>query len=232
MRTVVACESGKKRRVVWMRVYGLTFGTCLWVVAVSLLASEANPQGGISPVAGHITALVPRDTVERERQAIPAAKNMELLWLDVVKTDRAGRMRIELADGSLLSLSSDAQLQIVEHDTRRQKTFLQLLYGRLLATANHIRKSGGEFEVNTPTAVVGVVGTKFGVKADPASTDVLCKEGAVRVRNADPNVAGEVVVRAGEFTHVERGKAPTPPAPASAERIRAGEDATAIPNSP
>jgi ferric-dicitrate binding protein FerR (iron transport regulator) len=157
---------------------------------------------------------------------------MALLWLDVLKTDSAGRVRIELADGSVLSLSSQAQLQIVEHDARRQRTILQLLYGRLLATAMHIGKSSGRFDVSTPTAVVGVVGTEFGVKVDPQSTDVLCKKGAVRVRNADPSVVGEVVLRAGEFTHVERGKPPSAPAPASPERIRAGEDATAIPNTP
>jgi len=185
-----------------------------------------------SHVAGHITALVPQDTVVRDQQSIPAAKDMQLLWRDVVKTDSAGRARIELADGSVLSLSSDASLKILRHDARRQQTILQLLYGRLLASAMHIGRFGGKFDVKTPTAVVGVVGTRFGVKVDPESTDVLCKEGAVSVRNADPNVVGEVVVRAGQFTHVERDKPPSPPAPASAERIRAGEDATAIPNTP
>jgi ferric-dicitrate binding protein FerR (iron transport regulator) len=217
-----------------MRTDRFAFVPCLLLVAVLLLPFEANAQGQsqVSPVAGHITSLVPQDTVVRERQAIPAARDMALLWLDVVKTDSAGRVRIQLADGSELSLSSDAQLQIVQHDARRQRTILELLYGRLLASAMHIRKSSGRFEVSTPTAVVGVVGTKFGVKVDPQSTDVLCKEGTVRVRNADPGVVGEVVLRSGEFTHVERGKPPLPPAPASPERIRAGEDATAIPNTP
>jgi len=217
-----------------MRAVRFTFGPCLLLAGVLLLPSGAYAQAEsqVTHVAGHITALVPADTVVRERQAMPAAKGMALLWLDVVKTDSAGRVRMELADGSVLSLSSDAQLQILRHDARRQQTTLELLYGRLLATAKRIGKSSGEFVVTTRTAVVGVVGTQFGVKVDPESTDVLCKEGEVRVRNADPSVVGEVVVRAGEFTHVERGKPPSPPAPATAERMRAGEDATAIPNTP
>ena len=206
----------------------------MWLLAALLLPSVAiaQVQGQVSPVAGSITALVPQDTVVRERQILPAAKDMPLLWQDVVKTGSAGRVRIELADGSALSLSSDAHLQILRHDARRQQTILQLLYGRLLASAMHIGRSSGKFEVTTPTAVVGVVGTQFGVKADPESTDVLCREGEVVVRSADKNVLGEVVVRAGEFTHVERGKPPSLPAPATPERIRAGEDATAIPNTP
>jgi len=215
-----------------MRAVRFTFVPCLFFAAMLLPSGAIAQADQVSHVAGHITALVPRDTVVRERQIIPAAKDMALLWLDVVRTDSAGRLRIELADGSLLSLSSDAQLQILQHDERRQQTTLELLYGRLLASAKHIGKSNGKFEVFTRTAVVGVVGTAFGVKVDPESTDVLCKEGVVRVRSADPNVPGEVLVRAGEFTHVERGKPPSAPAPASPERIRAGEDATAVPNTP
>jgi len=217
-----------------MTAHRFTLGSLLLLAATLLLPSQANAQAESrgSHVAGHITALIPEDTVVREQQTVTAAKDMALLWQDVVKTGSAGRVRIELADGSILSLSSDAHLQILRHDARRQQTILQLLYGRLLASAMHIGRSGGKFDVSTPTAVVGVVGTKFGVKVDPESTDVLCREGEVRVRNADKKVAGEVVVRAGEFTHVERGKPPSPPAPASADRIRAGEDATAIPNIP
>lgn len=214
-----------------MRTLRFNLGPWILFGPLLLLPSGASAQTG-SQAAGHITALVPQDTVVRENQAIPAARDMALRWLDVVKTDSAGRVRIELADGSVLSLSSDAQLQIVRHDTRRQETTLELLYGRLLASAKHIGKPNGRFEVVTPTAVVGVVGTSFGVKTDPNSTDVLCKEGEVRVRNADPNVVGEVVVPAGQFTHVERGKPPSPPATASPERIQAGEDATAIPHRP
>jgi hypothetical protein len=61
---------------------------------------------------------------------------------------------------------------------------------------------------------------------------VVCREGTVLVNNRDENVVGQVVLQPGEFTHVERGKPPSPPAVASPERIRAGDEATSIPNSP
>lgn len=216
-----------------MREARFSLGSLL-VVAVLLLPSGVNAQEKSKGwhVAGHITALVPEDKVLREDQTMAAAKDMVLKWRDVLETGREGRVRIELSDGSIINLSSDAQLEILKHDARRQKTSLQLLYGRLLANAIQIARPGGRFDVRTPTAVAGVVGTSFGVLANPAATDVLCREGVVRVRNADKHVRGEVLVHAGEFTHVERGKPPSPPAPASPERIRAGEDATSIPNSP
>jgi ferric-dicitrate binding protein FerR (iron transport regulator) len=192
--------------------------------------AQADSRGSLE--AGHITALLPEDHVLREEQTLTAAKDMVLLWSDVVKTESGGRVRIELSDGSILNIGSDAQLRILRHDARRQQTTLELLYGRLLADAVRISKRHGKFDVRTPTAVAGVVGTRFGLLAKPDSTGVLCREGTVRVRNADPNVVGEVVLHAGEFTHVESDKRPSPPAPASLEQLRAGEDATSIPNPP
>jgi ferric-dicitrate binding protein FerR (iron transport regulator) len=217
-----------------MRAARFTFGPCLLLFAVLLLPSGVNVQAEDhrSRVAGHITALLPEDQVLRESQTLAAAKDMVLLWRDEVKTERGGRVRIELFDGSVLNVGSESQLRILKHDARHQQTTLELLYGRLLASAVRITKPNGKFDVRTPVAVAGVVGTQFGLRVDPDSTDVVCREGFVRVRSVDENFVGEVVIQAGEFTHVERGKPPSPPAPASPERLRAGEDATVIPNSP
>jgi len=217
-----------------MRGARFTFGTCLLLLAVLLSPSGLNVRAEAhrSRVAGHITALLPEDQVLREGQTLDAAKDMELLWRDEVKTEKGGRVRIELSDGSVLNVGSESQLRILKHDARHQQTTLELLYGRLLATAVRITKPNGKFDVRTPVAVAGVVGTQFGLRVDPNSTDVVCREGSVRVRSWDENLAGEVVIQAGEFTHVERGKPPTPPAPASPERIRAGDEATSFPISP
>src|ERR1700730_11232281 len=200
-----------------MRGARFTFGTSLLLLAVLLLPSGVNvrAEDHRSRVAGHITALLPEDQVLRESQTLAAAKDMVLLWRDEVKTEKGGRVRIELSDGSVLNVGSESQLRILKHDARYQQTTLELLYGRLLATAVRITKPSGKFDVRTPVAVAGVVGTQFGLRVDPDSTDVVCREGSVRVRSWDENVVGEVVIQAGEFTHVESGKPPTPPAPAS-----------------
>jgi ferric-dicitrate binding protein FerR (iron transport regulator) len=205
------------------------------LLAAPLLTFAAKAQDEtprLGRVAGKITALLPKDHVLREERSLPATKEMVVLWGDVVKTETRGRVRIALSDGSTLNVGSDAQLRILKHDTTSQQTTLELIYGRMLATAVRITRPGGNFEVRTPAGVAGVVGTAFGVRASPASTDVLCREGLVHVRNADSRVAGEVILRPGEFTHVVRGMPPSAPARASAEQLRAGEDATLIPNSP
>jgi hypothetical protein len=215
-----------------MKHAGISFGPCLLLVALLFFpaAPIAQPDSRAPHVAGHITALLPVDQVLRQDKTLDAAKDMDLFLDDVVKTDRGGRVRIALADGSVLNVGSDAQIRILQHDVKHQETTLELLYGRLLLTAVKISKPHGKFEVRTPIAVAGVVGTKFGMRAESSYADVVCKEGTVSVRNTDSSVPGEVLLQAGQFTHVERGKTPSLPAPASAERIQAGEDAVSIPD--
>lgn len=216
-----------------MRRARFIFGPSLLLLAI-LLASVANTQeeNRASRVAGRITALLPEDQVLRETKTLAASKDMALLWRDVVKTEKGGRVRIELSDGSVLNVGSEAQLRILKQDAKHQQTTLELLYGRLLATVVKIVRPTGNFRVRTPVAVAGVVGTQFGLRVDGDSTDVVCREGTVLVNNRDENVVGQVVLQPGEFTHVERGKPPSPAAAASPERIRAGDEATSIPNSP
>lgn len=216
-----------------MRWARFIFGSYLFLLATLFPSGlDAQAENHKSRVAGHITALLPEDHILRETQTLPAAKDMALLWRDVVKTEPGGRVRIELSDGSILNVGSEAQLRILKSDPQHQETTLDLLYGRLLATVVQIVKPYGKFRVRTPVAVAGVVGTQFGLRVDSESTDVVCREGTVFVINRDENVAGQVLLHAGEFTHVERGKPPSPPAPASPERIRTGDEATSIPNSP
>jgi hypothetical protein len=53
------------------------FGSCLLLLATLLpsgLDAQAESHG--SPVAGHITALLPEDHILRESQTLPAAKDM------------------------------------------------------------------------------------------------------------------------------------------------------------
>jgi len=214
-----------------MRKAHVAAGTFVLVLSAVVLSAGMGtaPGGRAASVAGHITALVPEARVVRAKETLVAAKDMGIVLHDEVRTESGGRVRIELADGSVLNVGSNAQLRILQHDPARQRTVLELIYGRLLATATKISKRGGKFDVRSPIAVAGVVGTKLGLRVEQEFADVVCKEGTVRVRNTDPSVAGEVVLQSGEFTHVEVGKPPTPPAQASPERIKAGEDATNIP---
>jgi len=207
----------------------------LWILITVLLAAVAIPAQAAAPPkepapkvgqkAGSITALLPVAHIVRGagRAAVTsvAKKGDELIWNDLVKTERGGRARITLTDQSILSLGSQADLRIVRHDARSQQTALALGYGRLRAEVTKIARQGGSFELRTPTAVAGVIGTDFGTDASTVgSTTFLCISGIVQVANADPSIAGSVQCAPGMTTTVAAGKAPNIPTNATPEQIQ------------
>jgi len=193
------------------------------------LSSFASAQSSPQP-AGEVRALVPTGYIQRGGAPQAETKRRDpVFWQDVVRTERGGRVRIGLLDGSILNVASASQLQITQHDAASQSTAIDLAYGSLRAKAVRLAKPGSQFTVRTPVAHAGVVGTFFFVRVFPDFTEILSLEGSVRVRNRDESVVGEVLVRAGEYTRVARGLPPTPPAPASPEQVRDANQETALP---
>lgn len=197
------------------------------LLAVSFFTAAANGQTR----AGRISAIVPTGYVQRGSAPEQVAERLlPVFWRDSLRTDRGGRMRVRLDDGSILNVGSESRLQILEHDAPARRTRIQLTYGRMRASVVRIAQAAGDFEVRTPIAVAGVVGTRFSVSITPEQhTVVVALDGRVRVRNADPSVAGEVVLSPGQFTHVERGRAPAAPAAAPPEMLREAEELLDVP---
>ncbi|MBV9147094.1 MAG: FecR domain-containing protein, partial [Acidobacteria bacterium] len=202
---------------------------CLFWAVMPLCAATLSLAADAPPVpagqtAGKITALLPTAHVIRGdgKQAVTsdAAKGQELIWQDLVRTDKGGRARITLNDQSILSLGSQAELRIVKHDARAQQTLLEMTFGRVRAQVSTVTRDGGSFQVRTPTAVAGVIGTDFGTDAsEPGITTFVCMSGTVQIGNSDPSVPGRVACAAGQTTTVKSGLPPSPPKPATQQQI-------------
>lgn len=215
-----------------IREGGLTARTMSQLVVTCTLLALTNVSAQPKPSrAGEIRALVPTGHISHSGAAEEVAqRNAPVYWQDVVRADRGGRVRIGLLDGSILNVGSESSLRVIQHDPDTQQTQLELSYGRVRATAVRVARPNGKFEVRTPVAVVGVVGTGFGVLAGADFALVFCYVGAVRVHNSIESVLGEVILHAGEFTRVARGMPPTPAAPASPDQLREEQDETSIPS--
>src|SRR5580658_10494131 len=146
---------------------------CLLLCSLPVLAS---PQTGAQH-AGQISAMIPAAT----RNSQPAKVKDDLQWNDVLKTTHAGRLRAGLDDGSILSLGSDSELRIVQHDSASQQTSLEMNFGKVRSQVVKITQPGGKFQVTTPNAVIGVIGTDFYVAYGANKTTVICYEGQVSV---------------------------------------------------
>jgi len=163
-----------------------------------------------SQAAGQITALVPQTT----RNGALARAKEEVNWNDVLRTEGAGRARVQLRDGSILSLGSNSELKITQHDPATQQTEVELNYGRVRSRVVQITKPGGKFQVKTPTAVAGVVGTDYIVVYEGGNMQVIVFSGQVVIISATGQVLA--TVNAGQMVTINpdgtvTGPSDTPP---------------------
>jgi len=150
----------------------LSIALSLLLAATPLYAASADTQ-----TAGEVKALIPAAS----RNAQPVNVKDSLNWNDLLKTDAQGRLRAGLTAGSILSLGSNSELQVVQHDAVSQQTSIVVNYGKLRNQVNKITKPDGKYEVRTPNAVIGVIGTDFYVGYENAQTTVICYAGKVVV---------------------------------------------------
>jgi FecR protein len=145
-----------------------------WLLIFSPALAELQAAG---QHAGQINAMIPSAT----KNSQPAKVQEELQWNDLLQTQHTGRVRAGLADGSIISLGSDSELRIVQHDAASQQTSLEMNYGKVRSQVQKIATQGGKFEMKTPNAVIGVIGTDFYVAFENNATTVICYEGTLSV---------------------------------------------------
>ena len=117
-------------------------------------------------------------------------------------------MALDLPDGSSVELAPGAVLQAPEDADVREA---RLLAGSALFAIRH--DPADPFTVETPNAVVTVLGTTFGVDVDAAATDVVLVQGAVALASKDA-AAGSVELAPGQRSRVVALDAPAAPAAA------------------
>jgi hypothetical protein len=167
------------------------------LVSVLPLLAEAPAE---HPSAGQVTAIVP--AAQRNNKALKLKEEVD--WNDLLRTDRAGRARLSLRDGSILSLGSYSELKVVEHDPAGQQTLVQLNFGKVRSRVVSINESGGRFEVRTPLAVISVLGTDFFTQYDAPSNTfrVICYSGSVKISGVGKFEGKSETIHAGQMLEV------------------------------
>ncbi|MCI0350623.1 MAG: FecR family protein [Acidobacteriales bacterium] len=119
---------------------------------------------------------------------------------DVLATNREGRVRLLLEDGSRLSLGSNTRVTLLRHDRKAHETHLDVSMGTLRSQITEFKKDGGFFQLTTPHSNLTVVGTDFSVEVNPTRTRVVVYSGIVAVKPRDRDIA--VSVAAGQNIEV------------------------------
>lgn len=134
-------------------------------------------------VAGRVTRSLPEASIIRGTQTQDAPAQTNVQFNDVIKTQNAGRARVVLRDGSILNVSENASLKVLQYDAQSQQTKLQLDYGYVRANVAKLVNPNSSFEIHTNTVVCGVLGTHFEVETSDEATQVHVHEGQVSFTN-------------------------------------------------
>lgn len=189
------------------------------MAAVFLLFFLMLPAVACAEEAGFIAKIEGKVDIYRSgaSQAVPAMLNDTVSIGDVIRTKSGGKVEIHFIDNTVLRLASGSRLKIDKYvfnpDKTRQSAAVTLFRGKLRAIVTKassvvpVSSATSTFNINTPTAVAGVLGTDLFVYHENGVTGVLFKDGHGTVFNAN-NPAGAVSVSAGQVTFVTGGDAP------------------------
>ena len=184
------------------------------VLIASLTVFAGTPVVAGEPVATITAIRGEADVLPHGRDERHAAKpGMPLHVRDVVDTGALGRIRIQFADGSRLSLGSGSTFRISRFRFDREAGTVDAL---LNVARGFFRSVTGSLSlrrrtrVRTATATIGIRGTDFMGEATATRTQAFVIDGAVIVSNSDPAVDGNVLLEPGEGTSVVSGQAPRP----------------------
>jgi len=166
-----------------------------------------------------------------------AKKDLPLFQGDVVVTDKDGRARLAMNDGSILSMARDTRMTInqsVYHQKKKRRSSFFKLLGKArfwIKKLVDIRQS--DVKIKTQTAVVGVRGSDFVIEGTPATTVVTAfdLEGSQLelMSVAEPD-AKPTIVYSNQRSQVRQGAPPTKPVfVPSAEREQMKKDFIPIP---
>ena len=190
-------------RVSRLKRAGLTM-FCLGICAVTnVWAKESGSwDARITSVSGEVS-VTPNGA-----EAVAAQAGLPIVDGDKVATAAGASAEISLDGESLITLGENTEFTM-RKSAKKASTF-ELALGSILAKIQKLGKS--KLSVKTPTAVLAVRGTEFGVDIDGQQSRVgVFDEGKVEVSGEDGR--GAQTLTANQETFVPRGGPPRQPEP-------------------
>jgi FecR protein len=189
------------------------------LIAATLLLSPAlaSAEDSGSSGVGVYTAVMGKVTVTHpgEAHVLPVRLHDEVLFKDVIQTDKESRTKAFFQDDSILTVGENSRVEITEYiynpESNLRRSVVKVMQGQVRALVSKVFKSNGSrFEVHTPSAVAAARGTYFTVWHENGESGIINVGETGRVDFTSGGVT--VAVDPGQFSVAEHGKAPTLPA--------------------
>ena len=188
---------------------------CLMSVITSS-SIKANTQSAIGIAA--MTVNLVTGTVETETKVVNV--NDQIFKQEIIETNSVSSTQILFMDETVLSIGPDSRLIMDEmvYDPNSNTGKFVVTASRGLFTFITGSLASESYEINTPTATIGVRGTKFDlfVSRKGAST-VILRSGAVDMKNIRSGATRRVATVGLATSIVTQKSEPTPPAAPSLE---------------
>jgi uncharacterized repeat protein (TIGR02543 family) len=204
------------------RLLSISLGISLVVVIAAVLVLSGGLQkiisGGISASICTVAATAGDTTIQ-----LPGDKTWQKAAVDTalpesagIKTGASSQASLKYADGSQVYLDANTELGIVRAQSGKSGaavTVIKQSTGKITCDVIKFTSTDSRFEIDTPSAVVTVKGTKFSTEIKPDGSSVISvSQGTVNVSAQGKDVA----VNAGNQVTVQAGKAPQDPTPTPA----------------
>ena len=138
------------------------------LISAAVLAGMATP---VLADIGRVKLVSGMTTIERGSQKIAATAGLVLQKGDTIVTGKNGRIGITFNDNTRFAAGPNSRINVADFvfdDTTHRGRFLtQVDRGSLAIVSGQIAKSNRDaMRVKTPTALLGVRGTRFVVQVD------------------------------------------------------------------
>ncbi len=178
-------------------VFSISLLVVIAAIAVSLVLfkSKTTHTTKTKPQKAYVTFLMGNAEMETQQGNIIKLKvGNEVTGARVLRTRDKSRIDIKLTSGSVFTISENSEMKLMAYlssKSNQEKTNIDLFRGKLVVEPNKVQDDGN-FDVNTPTAVAGVRGTRFSVayNQEAESTRIAVEHGKVEVKrkiNIDVN---------------------------------------------
>ena len=188
---------------------------CLMSVVTSS-SIKANTQSAIGIAA--MTVNLVTGTVETETNVVNV--NDQIFRQEIIETNSVSSTQILFMDETVLSIGPDSRLimdeMVYDPDSNTGKVVVTAARGLFTFVTGSLASES--YEINTPTATIGVRGTKFDlfVSRKGAST-VILRSGAVDMKNIRSGATRRIATVGLATSIVTPKSEPTPPAAPSLE---------------
>ncbi|MGO4548393.1 FecR domain-containing protein [Paenibacillus sp. 2TAB23] len=154
------------------------------VMPTTVMAKDTDKAGKITATAGK--AEVKKGGGSKKFNAF---KGMALTQGDTILTGSDGKVTLDLDSDKQVTIGSGTTLVISELVKSAKalggKTSLSLLKGKVLITIKKKLEGDSRFEIETPTAIMGVMGTQFTVQYEEGESYVGVFEGSVKTKHGE-----------------------------------------------